>query len=78
MHFIAGKEELAGILLTKHNIRYLLRLMNRMQDAIQNETLEEFVFEWMKVRYGGKANIPDWILEGFRLAEFNLENLKNN
>jgi tRNA-guanine family transglycosylase len=73
MHFIATKEELSSILISKHNIRYLIRLMGRMRDAIQNETLEEFVKEYFKKRYKEKKKVPEWILYGMTLAEFNLD-----
>ena len=76
MHYIATKEELSGILLTKHNIRYLLRLMDRIRTAIQNENLEEFVFDFVKKRYSNKKKVPDWIMEGMKLANFDIKNFK--
>lgn len=73
MHFIATKEELSSVLLSKHNIRYLIRLMGRMRDAIEDETLEEFVKGYFKKRYKEKKKVPEWILDGMKFAEFNLD-----
>lgn len=72
MHYIATKEELSGILLTKHNIRYLLRLMERMRQAIDAGTLEEFVFEFVQRRYRKKGRVPEWVMDGMSLAQFDL------
>lgn len=40
LNSIISKEETASHLLTKHNIRYLLRLMARLRESIMNDTFE--------------------------------------
>ena len=46
-HLIRQKEMLGGLLLSQHNIRYLLRLMERARAAIIAGTYASFVSEWM-------------------------------
>ena len=75
IHFIATKEELSGILISKHNIRYLLRLMERMRKAIEDDSLETFVKSYFTRRYKEKKKIPEWIIEGMRLADFDISDL---
>ena len=38
---------LGGLLLSQHNIRYLLRLMERARAAISAGTYAQFVSDWM-------------------------------
>ena len=38
---------LGGILLSQHNIRYLLRLMERVRASIAEGTYAEFYRDWM-------------------------------
>lgn len=39
---VVSKEELAASLLSKHNVRYLLRLMERMRNAIIEDKIDSF------------------------------------
>lgn len=78
MHYIAGKEEVSAILITKHNIRYLLRLMERLRNAIETETLDAFVCGFVEKYFRKKERIPEWVMEGLRLGQIDLEGLKAN
>ena len=46
-HLVKQKEMLGGLLLSQHNIRYLLRLMERVRAAIAEGRYEAFVRDWM-------------------------------
>lgn len=65
-----GKQETAAHLITKHNVRYLLRLMGRFRKAVLEDRLETFVVGYMETYYGGKDKFPDFVQEGLRLAGF--------
>jgi hypothetical protein len=52
--------------------------MARMQKAIEEDTLEDFVFEFVNRRYKKKGKVPDWVMEGMRLAEFDLTKFRFN
>ncbi len=47
-HLIAAKESLAGTLLSIHNLRALIRLMETLRAAIQDGSFESRVPEWLK------------------------------
>ena len=49
--------------------------MEKMRQAIQEETLEAFVMNYIKKRYKKREKVPEWVLEGARLAGFDLEKL---
>lgn len=53
-HLIAARETLAGTLLSIHNLRSLIRLMEEMRSAIQNHTFEALCSEWL-ARWRGNA-----------------------
>jgi queuine tRNA-ribosyltransferase len=46
-HLVRQKEMLGGILLSMHNIYYLLDLMRRAREAIIDGRYSEFVAAWM-------------------------------
>lgn len=46
-HLVKQREMLGGLLLSQHNIRYLLRLMERARAAISAGTYAQFVSDWM-------------------------------
>ena len=46
-HLVRQKEMLGGILLSQHNIRYLLALMERVRAAIAQGRYEQFYRDWM-------------------------------
>lgn len=46
-HLVKQKEILGGMLLSYHNLHYLLDLMQKVRNAIENGTYSKFVYEWM-------------------------------
>ena len=46
-HLVRQGEMLGGILLSQHNIRYLLALMERVRAAIAQGRYEQFYRDWM-------------------------------
>ena len=69
LHFLVCKEEVACHLLTKHNIRYLLRLMERLRKSVAEGQVEEFVDKFLETHFAGRA-WPQWVRDGLKLAEF--------
>lgn len=67
LYTIATKEEVAGHLLSKHNIHFNLTLMRNVQKAIADGTLEtfarKFVDDWFK-----DQERPDWADYALELA----------
>ena len=47
-HLITTKESLGGILLSIHNIRFLIKLTEELRDAIKNDTILEYQEEFKK------------------------------
>ncbi len=66
---IIGKEEVAAHLLSKHNIRYLLRLMGKVRQAVIDGRLSQFVLGYLVTYYESKDKFPDWVIEALKLAE---------
>lgn len=46
-HLVKSNEMLGGILLSEHNLYYLLNLMRRAREAVLADAYEEFYEEWM-------------------------------
>ena len=46
-HLVKQDEMLGGILLSIHNLHYLLDLMRRAREAVLADAYEEFYEEWM-------------------------------
>ncbi len=49
-HLVKQNEMLGGILLSMHNLHYLIDLMRRAREAIIDGTYSEFVNDWMNRR----------------------------
>ena len=78
LNSIIGKEEVAAHLISKHNIRYLLKLMDRVHQAIIESRLSEFVRQYLQGFYAEDKEFPDWVVEGAKLAEIDIsKNLKH-
>lgn len=56
-HLIVENETFGARLLSIHNIRFLIRLMEQIRDNIQKGTLLEFREEFIQNYYGGKYEI---------------------
>ena len=46
-HLVRQHEMLGGILLSQHNLRYLIRLMERVREAIEQGRYADFYRDWM-------------------------------
>ena len=68
LNSVIGKQETAAHLLTKHNLRYLLRLMERFRESIVQGRMGQFVNKYLEGYFGGREKYPDWVVEGLRLA----------
>ena len=74
LYSIVCKQEVSASLLTKHNIRYLLRLMERIRQAIFNNNLDQFVYDYMIGFFGSKDKFPEFVIEGMKLAAIPMDN----
>merc|ERR1712079_987207 len=65
LHQIAClKKSNAAQLLTTHNIAYLCGLMKRARKAIAEDSLEQFVKDFMRNMFG-EATYPQWAVDAF-------------
>ena len=46
-HLVKSNEMLGAVLLSTHNLYFLINLMNRAREAVLNDTYEEFYQNWM-------------------------------
>jgi queuine tRNA-ribosyltransferase len=64
LHPIAGKEPVAARIITEHNIVFMMDLMARLREAIQEQRFEEFVCEFLKGMFDGvTVRPPTWVRE---------------
>ena len=69
---IAGKETEASIVLTYHNLRYLMRLCKRMREAIEKKTFKAFCVEFTKKLYGLEKDVPKWVVDAFAKVDIDV------
>ena len=70
---IAGKETEASIVLTYHNLRYLMRLCEQMRKAIEKKTFKEFCIQFTKKLYSlEKDGIPKWVSDAFAKVDIDV------
>ncbi|KAL4937980.1 hypothetical protein BDV06DRAFT_215469 [Aspergillus oleicola] len=62
IHHLAAKETAGAHLLTVHNVHYLLNLMGRARQAILDDEFPDFLRSFFTTLYGGKEDIPSWIV----------------
>ena len=53
-HLIMAKESLAGVLLTLHNLRFFVELMEKARACIVNGTFSEWSAKWTAHYHAGK------------------------
>ena len=53
-HLIMAKESLAGVLLTLHNLRFFIELMEKARERIVNGTFSDWSAEWIAHYQSGK------------------------
>ena len=70
---IAGKETEASIVLTYHNLRYLMRLCKQMREAIEKKTFKAFCVEFTKKLYSlEKDGVPKWVVDAFAKVDIDV------
>ena len=70
---IAGKETEASIVLTYHNLRYLMRLCKQMREAIEKKAFKEFCIQFTKKLYSlEKDGIPKWVSNAFAKVDIDV------
>lgn len=72
LHMIVTKEQMAGQLLSYHNIAYQMRLMRTMREAIINQTFPEFVQTFFARQFPNK-DYPEWAVDALKEAGINLQ-----
>jgi queuine tRNA-ribosyltransferase catalytic subunit len=70
LHSIASKEDVGCTLLSIHNIGFLLELMKRMRENIQQGTFHDFVIWFMRKQFLSADKIPSWVNEALEKAGF--------
>ena len=69
---IAGKETEASIVLTYHNLRYLMRLCQQMREAIEKKTFKAFCVEFTKKLYSLEKDVPKWVVDAFAKVDIDV------
>lgn len=71
---IAGKETEASIVLTYHNLRYLMRLCKQMREAIEKKTFKAFCVEFTKKVYSLEKDgvVPKWVVDAFAKVDIDV------
>lgn len=61
MNTVVIHEEIAGHLLSKHNISFLLNLMRGLQSSVFDGTTELYVKNFLEGWFSKEQKVPDWI-----------------
>jgi len=67
LYYVFNKNPRGAVLLSFHNVYYLLRLVGRIRESILNEKVNEFVEEFVSKYYGEKG-CPQWVVNALRKA----------
>ena len=73
LHRLVAKDSSGAILLSYHNVHYMMRLMQGIREAIQEARFPEFVRNFLATFYekeGGK--IPDWVRNALKAADIDV------
>ena len=75
MNLLAGKETQGSILLTYHNLRYLMRLCKDMRLAIEEKRYAKFCVDFTRKLYSQEENgqIPKWVIDAFAKIDISFE-----
>ena len=65
---LKANNSLAAQLLTLHNVSYMMRLVQRMRDAIVKQTFPSFVVKFLEDHFGTLEAIPGWVVEALSAA----------
>jgi len=67
LYYIFNKNPRGAVLISFHNVYYLLRLVGRIRESIMKGRVNEFVREFIEKYYGQKG-CPDWVVKALRKA----------
>ncbi|KAJ3435007.1 queuine tRNA-ribosyltransferase catalytic subunit 1 [Anaeramoeba flamelloides] len=77
IHTLVTKETVGCHLLTIHNIRFQMRLMQRFRESIKNNKMPEFVRGFMKAQFKKKGEkkitYPTWVIEALQSQQIELD-----
>lgn len=72
-HLFRSKNSVACQLLTIHNLRFQMRFMELIRQAIQNQCFEEFIKENLVYHFGDQPkNYPEWIKIVVRILDLDV------
>lgn len=72
LHMAITKEQMAGQLISYHNIAFQMRLMRLMREAISNQTFPDWVRTFFKRQFPEK-DYPSWAVDALLDAGIELE-----
>ena len=72
LHMAVTKEQMAGQLISYHNIAYQMRLMRSMREAINNQTFPDWVRVFFKRQFPAE-DYPSWAIDALREAGIELK-----
>lgn len=68
LHHLVTKEPSAALLVTYHNIRYMMNLSRTLHDAIVDGSFPEFVNRFLGRQFPD-GDVPLWVREALAAAE---------
>ena len=73
MHKVAGKDAVAGSLLSIHNISYQMNLMAGIRKSIEDDTFPSFVKQFLENMYQNHDDIPEWAIDALSSVNIKFE-----
>ena len=71
LHKLVTKEPMGAILVTYHNVHYMMRLMREIREAIVAQRFPEYVREFVRGHYPD-GDVPPWVVNALKAAEITL------
>ncbi|RWS28759.1 queuine tRNA-ribosyltransferase-like protein [Leptotrombidium deliense] len=71
-HLFRNNSTVACHLLTQHNIRFQLRFMAKIRDAIRNNKFEQFIKKTLENHYESEHLYPSWVQNAIRILQIKL------
>ena len=72
-HLMREKNTVGCHLLSQHNIRFQMRFMQKIRNAIKEGVFEQFIADNLRYHFGdNKVNYPKWILEAINQLALNV------
>lgn len=67
LHHVAGKETAGAHLLTMHNLRFVVELMDEAREAVARDEFPRFLREWFGAWFGRhEGAVPGWVVDALR------------